>query len=78
MAFAQADLHCLQAGAQSLYAYNTADAVATVDNDYYFDNDLLRANDIIMVVSETGGSPAMDVLAVSAVDATGVKTAVLA
>ena len=78
MAFTQANLNCLQAGVQSLYAYNGTDTAASIAADYFFDNDLLRANDIILVVSETGGTPAMDVLAVSAVDATGVKTAALA
>lgn len=70
MAFASAGLSCVSASkagnAPSLYTYQTTDALSVVRATGYFDNgsttntgmrNILRVNDIIMVVSSTGGTP---------------------
>jgi len=78
MAYSQASLNCLQAGSQSLYAYKGDDTTASATADYFFKNDLLRVGDVILLASDMTGTPSMDVLLVSVVNATGVQTAALA
>lgn len=60
-----------------LHIYKTADAIATVVASGYFNSvtDNLRQWDVIIVVSETGGTPKVDVITVTSADgATTVTT----
>lgn len=71
----------LVGGAQQLHAYKSADAIATIVASGYFTalTNRLHQFDIILVVSETGGTAAADLLIVtSATAAATVTTAALA
>lgn len=60
-----------------LHIYKTADTIATVTASGYFNNvtDNLRQYDVIIVVSETGGTPKIDNIFVTSADgATTVTT----
>jgi hypothetical protein len=62
MAFTPASLTRL-AGASgvSLWHYSTADAIADVNTAGYFNSasNMLNVNDVIITVTETGGTPAV-------------------
>ena len=74
MALVLGDLSKSAGGARQIFYYSTADAIATVIASGYFNSatDNLRQFDIIIVVSSTGGIPAVDVLVVTS--ATGAAT----
>lgn len=77
MAFVLADLGKVAGGAKQIHYYATADAIATVIASGYFNSatDNLRQFDVILAVTSTGGTPAVDVLVVtSATGATTVTT----
>jgi len=60
----------LQAGTVTLWLYKSVDVLATIIASAYFDpyvNDL-RENDIIMIVSTSGGTQLVDVLVVTSAD----------
>lgn len=61
-------------GAPKIWIYTTADTVATVNTADYFltANDILSVNDIIFVVSSTGGTPVHTINIVNAVSSTTV------
>lgn len=61
-------------GAPKIWIYTTADTVATVNTADYFltANDILSVNDIIFVVSSTGGTPVHTINIVNAVSSTSV------
>lgn len=64
-------------GAQSVFTYNTPDAIASVTGSGYFNNVAaqLKQFDIIMVVGTTGGTPTIDMIFVTSADfATTVTT----
>lgn len=74
MALTSATLIKLAGAEPGLHIYTTADAIATVTGSGYF-NDVtnnLKQNDVILVVSETGGTRKVDVVAVTS--ATGAAT----
>ena len=58
--------------APRLWAYSSADAMTTIRAaDYFLDViDQLQVNDVIMVVSSTGGTPAVQFTYVNANDGT--------
>jgi len=60
----------IQAGTVTLWVYKTTDAIATVVTSGYFNThyQLLRENDIILCVSTSGGTQAVDVLVISSAD----------
>jgi hypothetical protein len=67
-------------GLQQLHLYNTADAIATVLGSGYFNlvTNQLKQNDVILVVSKTGGTREFDAICVtSATDAATVTTTAL-
>jgi hypothetical protein len=67
MAFARSGLTKLAGGARQLHYYTSADAIATVVASGYFNdatNDL-KQNDIVLSVTSTGGSQAVDLLVVT-------------
>jgi len=55
-------------GSPKIWMYNTADTIATVNTADYFltANDILTTNDIIFVVSSTGGTPVHSIVIVNA------------
>lgn len=59
-----------------LHLYKTADAIATVTASGYFSTvtDNLRQHDVIICVSETGGTAKVDVLAVTSADGAATVT----
>ncbi len=59
-----------------LHIYKTADAIATVTASGYFNavTDNLRQWDVIIVVSETGGTPKVDVITVTSADGAATVT----
>lgn len=69
-AFDATNMNRLQAGTVTVWVYKTTDAIATVIASGYFSNhvNLLRENDIILCVSSSGGTQAVDVLVVSSAD----------
>lgn len=74
MALDRTKLEKLAGGLRQLFAYQTADAIATVTGSGYFNlvTDQLRQFDVIQVVSETGGTPKIDLVFVTS--ATGAAT----
>lgn len=80
MALTAATLSKIGGGVQQLFLYNTADAIATVLGSGYFNSVTyqLKQNDVILVVSKTGGTREFDAIAVtSATDAATVTTTAL-
>lgn len=74
MALDRTKLEKLAGGLRQRFAYSTADAIGTVTGSGYF-NDVtnqLRQYDVIEVVSETGGTPKIDLVFVTS--ATGAAT----
>jgi len=74
MAFTRSTLSKVTGGARQIHWYSSADAIATVAGSGYFNdatNDL-KQFDIILAVTSTGGTPAVDVLVVTS--ATGAAT----
>lgn len=64
--------------APAIYSYTTTETLAQVKASGYFDNgstantgmrNVLKANDIIMLITETGGTPSMDIIKIDAVTA---------
>lgn len=63
MAFSRTDLHVIggQTGSgPTMYAYTTADAMTVVRASGYFNDvsEILNVNDLIFVVTASGGTPA--------------------
>ena len=74
MAFTRSTLSKITGGARQIHWYSSADAIATVIGSGYFNdatNDL-KQFDIILAVTSTGGTAAVDVLVVTS--ATGAAT----
>lgn len=76
MAFIRTDMHIVggQTGnANKLLMYTTPDAIATVIASGYFNDasEILDVNDVIFVVSSTGGTPAVTITYVNS-NASGV------
>ena len=74
MAFTRSTLSKVTGGARQIHWYSSADAIATVIGSGYFNdatNDL-KQFDIILAVTSTGGTAAVDVLFVTS--ATGAAT----
>lgn len=59
-----------------LHIYKTADAINTVTGSGYFNavTDNLRQHDVIIVVSETGGTPKIDNIFVTSADGAATVT----
>ena len=78
MAFTAATFHRISNNPdQSLYLYNSADTIITIEASGYFNSVSaeLRKNDCILVVGSTGGTQTIDALTVSSADgATTVTT----
>lgn len=74
MALTAANLIKLAGAQPSLHIYTTADAITDVVGSGYFNSvtDNLKQNDVILVVSDTGGTRKVDVVAVTS--ATGAAT----
>jgi hypothetical protein len=74
MAFTRSTLSKVTGGARQIHWYSSADAIGTVIGSGYFNdatNDL-KQFDIILAVTSTGGTAAVDVLVVTS--ATGAAT----
>jgi len=56
-------------GSPKIWIYNSADTIAAINNANYFltANDILSVNDVILVVSSTGGTPVHSFVIVNAV-----------
>jgi len=69
-AFDATNMNRIQAGTVTLWVYKTTDAIATVVTSGYFNThyQLVRENDIILCVSTSGGTQAVDVLVISSAD----------
>ncbi len=76
MAFDKTKMHRLNVGPHPRYSYQTADAIATVVASGYFNDmaDELEVDEVIEVVSSTGGTSAVDLLVVQTNDGTTVTT----
>lgn len=74
MALVLADLAKIAGGAKQIFYYVSADAIGTVVASGYFNDATanLRQYDIIIAVTSTGGTQAVDVLVVTS--ATGAAT----
>jgi uncharacterized phosphosugar-binding protein len=74
MALTAANLVKLAGAEPALHIYTSADAIADVVASGYFNSvtNNLKQNDVILVVSETGGTRKVDVVAVTS--ATGAST----
>jgi len=71
MAYAASDLIRIGGGSgRALWSYTTADAVGTVNTAGYFNSAaaMLNVYDVIILVSSTGGTPAVSHLYVNAND----------
>ena len=65
MAYAASDLTNLASGSGvNLWHYTTEDTIATVNTAGYFNDaiGMIRARDVIIVVSSTGGTPAVSIV----------------
>jgi hypothetical protein len=62
MAFSPTFFQRIGGGVQGLYLYKTPDTIATVKGSGYFNSvaAYLQQHDVVMVVSETGGTPKID------------------
>ena len=71
MAFVLADLGKVAGGAKQIHYYATTDAIGTVIASGYFNDATanLRQYDIILAVTSTGGTQAVDVLVVTSATA---------
>ncbi len=77
MAFAAANFHRIWNGPdQSLYLYNSPDAIATIVGSGYFNSVSaeLRENDVIIVVGLTGGAQTVDVVVITSADGAATVT----
>lgn len=77
MALNAANLFKVAGAAPGLWMYQTTDTIATVNGSGYFNTvtDNLKQFDVIIVVSETGGTPKIDnSFVTSATGATTVTT----
>lgn len=70
MAFNATNFHKVIGGNINMFFYKTTDAISTVDDSGYFNSvaDNLRQYDIIVVISETGGTPGIDLIFVTSAD----------
>jgi ClpP class serine protease len=61
-------------GSPKMWIYNTTDTIADVNTaDYFLNaNDILTVNDVILVVSSTGGTPVHSFVIVNAVSSSTV------
>jgi DNA-binding MurR/RpiR family transcriptional regulator len=74
MALTSSTLWKVTGGTTSLHIYRSADTIATITGSGYF-NDVtnnLKQWDVVICVSETGGTPKVDVVTVTS--ATGAAT----
>jgi hypothetical protein len=77
MALTSSTLWKATGGTTSLHIYRSADTIATITGSGYFNavTNNLKQWDVIICVSETGGTPKVDVVTVtSATDAATVTT----
>ena len=74
MTLSAANFKTIAAGAMQVHHYNSADAIATVVASGYFNEitNRLKQFDVIIAVTSTGGTAAVDVLVVTS--ATGAAT----
>lgn len=78
MAFAKKNLVLVSEngvpGCPKLWIYNSTDAIADINTADYFltANDVLAVNDVILVVSSTGGTPVHSLVIVNAVSSSTV------
>lgn len=74
MALTASTLYKVAGANPGLWLYQTADAIATVTGSGYFNavTDNLKQFDVIIVTSETGGTPKVDTIIVTS--ATGAAT----
>ena len=79
MAFSQATLKMIATGGhQSLFMYNSADAIFTITGSGYFNSatNQLKQNDLILVVGATGGTRTADLIVVSSATAAATVTTI--
>lgn len=69
-AFDATNMNRIQAGTCTLWVYKSADALATIAADDYFNShtDELRNGDIILALGGLAGTETVDVLAVNSAD----------
>ncbi len=69
-AYLAANMNRIQAGTVTLWIYKTVDSLATAVTSAYFNNnsEAMRENDIVLLVSSSGGTNAIDVLVVTSAD----------
>jgi hypothetical protein len=74
MAYIASDLKKIAGGANSLFLFDSTDAIATIIASGYFNDatNELKQNDVIVVVGSTGGTRTVDMIVVSS--ATGAST----
>lgn len=81
MAYVASDLYKVGGANPGMWIYKSTEAVGDIDNSGYFDNatNELKQFDVIVIISATGGTPAIDLATVtSATGATTVTVALLA
>jgi hypothetical protein len=76
MALTATSLFKIAGANPGLHIYKTADTIATTTGSGYFNGvtDNLRQWDVIIVVSETGGTPKVDVITVTSADGAATVT----
>lgn len=69
-AFDATNMNRIQGGTVTLHLYKSTDALATIIASGYFNayTNLIRENDIIIIVGSSGGTQTVDVLVVSSAD----------
>ena len=75
MAYTASSLTNLATGSGlNLWHYTTADAIADVNTDGYFNDaiGMIRANDIIIAVTSTGGTPVVSLVYAKDVSSTAI------
>lgn len=74
MALTSSNLWKATGGTTSLHIYRSTDAIATITGSGYFNavTDNLKQYDVVICVSDTGGTPKVDVVTVTS--ATGAAT----
>jgi len=74
MAYTSSNLKKIAGGSNSVFLYDSADAIGTIIGSGYFNNATaaLKQNDVIIAVGSTGGTRTVDMIVVSS--ATGAAT----
>ncbi len=78
MAFNSDNFERVAGGQRQLWMYDTADAIATVAASGYFNeaDEIVRQNDVIIVIGSTGGTRTVDLLVVSSATAATTVTTI--